>query len=923
MKRTRTSCGMCDLKNHVHVPAQMPDKPVVAIYRFSPDINDVREVKPFAGGMGKVIAWAVGEAGLRLENCFLGNIISCKLDDGDVGVVQKKDCMNFCRGGLFEELSALYAAGCTTIIALGTDTAEAFGVDGKLAKNRGSVFNYTFLGKTFHIIPSYSPEELCASHWKKDGGGAGSNAVAWIADFKKAVDIAQNGWKILKENFILEPTIDDVRGFINKAIKNNSRIAVDTETTSLDKQRAKIVVCGIATSDEDALSIPFLTTHGYPYWHPVEEIEVKAMLKALLLNNEQIYQNCFYDIPILIRHGFEFDLSKVEDTLLIHHTLSPESEHNLGFITSIYGKTPYWKAEFLGRTKSILEIDQVEMRRYNLRDCVVLHQIRDAMYRDMIELGLMDFYNEEPRQLIAPLMEMSEAGIEFDSAGLKRFATSVQTARDKVEAQLRELGNLPPEFNFGSDGELRYFLFGEAPNTFTKIAEISQLQERHGTISTELRTLENELSEIDQKLGLEMPPKERTKLERKQIKTQVLIEKKFAQLTRTKSSKKYQALSRLATVRDNVKPIYVLKNYRPLTTDGGFSSVDAEGLLSYRIQLNNRLRDVKAFVTPDADEIAQIEKLLLWLSEWSQYSTYDKLVTTYTRYEPDSDGRIRPNWKAHGTATGRLSCSAPNLMNLPNSKHAESDDPFTEIIRNLFRSKPGYSLISCDFVNLEVYILAFETLDPELLKVVNEHANIHDLNTKALFGIDEADPNWKQMRGAAKIYQFGRLQYGGGDPGVFRKVMLACPKITMTLREFSEASARWMSLHPAYVEWYNAISKEVTETRKIKTAFGRLRVFLGNDEGLTREGLSTKIQSAGASIVNRSMSRIYKEKTARHLDAKFVLQIHDQLVMEVRDDQIKEATEVMVRQMETPFMFKGFERVINVDPTVGKTLGEL
>lgn len=923
MKRTKTSCSMCDLKNHVRVPAQMPDKPIVAIYRFSPDINDVREVKPFAGGMGKVIAWAVTESGLRMENCFLGNVISCKLDDG-VESLQKKDARNFCRGGLLEELSDLHTRGCTTIIALGLDAAESFGIDGKLASNRGSVFKYTFLGKTFNIIPSYSPEELCASHWKKDGGGSGSNAVAWIADFKKAVDIAQNGWKELKENFILEPTIQDVRKFIGEALTKKSLIAVDTETTSLDKQKAKIVVCGIAVDQENALSIPFLTTHGYPYWHPVEEIEVKALLKELFKRNEQIYQNCFYDIPILMRHGFEFDLSRVEDTLLIHHTLSPESEHNLGFITSIYGKTPYWKAEFLGRTKSILEIDQIEMRRYNLRDCVVLHQIRDAMYKDMIELGVLDFYNEEPRQLIAPLMEMSEAGIEFDEKGLKKFATEVKTARDKVEAELRTLGDLPPEFNFGSDSELRYFLFGEVPNTFTKISEISILQARVAQLREEYTELVTQADELSVQIrGMEMPPKDQLKLERKYDKIQLLLEKKSAQIKRAGSSKKYQALSRLATVRDTVQPIYTLKNYRPLQTDGGFSSVDAEGLLSYRIQLNNRLRDVKAFAKPDEEEIAQIEKLLAWLSEWSQYSTYDKLVTTYTRYEPDSDGRIRPNWKAHGTATGRLSCSAPNLMNLPNSKHAESDDPFTEIIRNLFRAKPGYSLISCDFVNLEVYILAFETLDPELLKVVNEHANIHDLNTKALFGIDETNPNWKQMRSAAKIYQFGRLQYGGGDPGVFRKVMLACPKITMTLREFAEASARWMSLHPAYVEWYNAIHDEVTQKRRIKTAFGRLRVFLGNDEGLTREALSTKIQSAGASIVNRSMSRIYKEKTARNLDARFVLQIHDQLVMEVRDDQVEEAKEIMVRQMETPFMFKGFERIINVDPTVGKTLGEL
>lgn len=928
MNRIRTTCSLCDLKGHTKVPSQMPEKPLIAIYRFSPDINDTRDRKQFAGGMGKVVAWAVGEAGIRMDNCFLGSIISCQLDDGPLGDLQKKTSASMCKGGLLEELIELERRGCTTILALGGDVAEAFGIEGTLSKNRGSVFEYSLMGKTFHVIPSFTPEDLCKSHWKKDGGGNGSNAVAWLSDFKKALSIGTEGWKTLKENFILEPTIQDIRDFAERSLASKALLAVDTETTSLDKNKARIVVCGLATSVEDAISIPFLTLHGLPYWSETEQPEVMALLKKMLLLNPQIYQNCFYDIPILARHGFEFELENIEDTLLIHHTLSPESEHNLGFITSIYGKTPYWKAEFLNRTKSILEIDQIEMRRYNLRDCVVLHQIRDAMYKDLNELGLMEFYNEEPRKLIAPIMEMTEAGVEFDSAALKAFSGEVRASRDELDSKLRLVGNLPAEFNLASDSELRYFLFEEVPNTFSQIAEISKMSERAVKINVELDSIIQEAMDIcvaideNEENGI-MPPKELKKIKARLEKNKSLIEKKREQLKRTRSSKKYQALKRLEAVRDNTKPLYVLKSYRPLKTDTGFSSVDAEGLLSYRIQLNNRLRDVKAFVHPDEAEIEQIETLLNWLALWSDYSTYDKLVTTYTKYKPDDDGRIRPSWKAYGTATGRLSCSAPNLMNLPNDKHAEESDPFTKLIRQMFRSKPGYTLISCDIVNLEVWILAFETLDPELLKVISEGLNIHDLNTRSLFGIDDSHPLWKLFRSAAKIFQFGRLQYGGGDNGVYRKVMLACPKMTLTLREFADASKRWMDLHPAYVQWYNDIEKEVRATRRITTAFGRLRILLGHDEGLVREALSTKIQSAGASIVNRSMSRIYSEVHAKKLDAKFVLQIHDQLVMEVRDDQVETVKEIMIRQMQASFMFKGFERSVQVDCTVGKNLGEL
>jgi DNA polymerase-1 len=260
-------------------------------------------------------------------------------------------------------------------------------------------------------------------------------------------------------------------------------------------------------------------------------------------------------------------------------------------------------------------------------------------------------------------------------------------------------------------------------------------------------------------------------------------------------------------------------------------------------------------------------------------------------------------------------------MQLP--KRKEDDEALANEVREFFEARSGYSFVSCDYVNLEVYILAFETLDAGLLKVTDEKLNIHDMNTKSLFGIDENHPNWKSLRKAAKVFQFGRLQYGGGDEGVFEKVLVQAPDAPITLQEFKEASKRWFEEHTGYTTWYNELKKEVLETRQTRTGFGRLRTFYGNESGIIREALSTRIQGAAADLVNQAMRRIYDRIKAEHLDAHFVLQIHDQLVIEAHDSIREHIKDIMVEEMERPFMFRGYERSVQVDPSIGKTFGEV
>jgi len=896
-------------------------KPVLAIFGEAPGKDEDREKTPFIGGSGSVLNWALAEVKVRRVNCYIGNVISCRPPDNEITSIEGQDAIPLCRGGFFEDLTYLARMGCTTVIALGNTAMNAFGIEGSITKNRGSVYTYKFGSHTFTVIPTFHPSFIMRKHWKLDGGGNGDNGAAWIADFRKAASIANGGWEALKEDFNIAPTVEEVEEYVEKMVSKRALIAVDTETTGLDSN-ARIVVIGLADSKEHGVCVPILGLHGIPFYPASVQPRIKAALQKLFLSNPLLFQNCFFDIPMLQRAGYEFNLDNVEDTLLLHHTLSPESEHNLGFIVSVYGKTPYWKSEFLNRTTSILEMDQTSMRTYNLRDCVVLHQVYESMNKDLAELDMQGFYETEVKPLLAPVLEMRNTGMLIDLKAMGKFKTELERKRASYREELYHLSGLPYEFNFDSDAELRYFLFGEVPSKFSKLEEFQKSNSRVAEFEIAGKKLLEEKAEKEASLQLypQMPPKLKAKLEKKISILGRDAEKRFEQAKRVLNGQKFQELRRLFVVQ-TVKPLYVLTSYKPLATETDLAAVDAEGLLSYRIALNNRLRDAKALKNPPTEEITSIEKLLQWLAIWHNYSQVDKLLTTYCKYSPDPDGRIRPNWKAWGTATGRLSCSSPNLMNLP--KRKDDDEDPANAVREFFVSRPGWKFVSCDYMNLEVYILAYETLDPDLLAVTSQGLNIHDINTRALFDITPADAKWKLFRAAAKIFQFGRLQYGGSDYGVYRKVMLKVPDMHLTGREFAQASARWMALHPAYVQWKNALEEEVKATRRIKTAFGRLRLFLGNEEGIIREALSEKIQSSGASLVNRAMRRIYDERNNLGLRARFVCQVHDQLIMEAPDEEVDQVKAIMVSQMEKPFEYKGFQRIVKVDPSVGSSFGEL
>ena len=291
--------------------------------------------------------------------------------------------------------------------------------------------------------------------------------------------------------------------------------------------------------------------------------------------------------------------------------------------------------------------------------------------------------------------------------------------------------------NLKSDDDVRWLLWGVEPNKFAKIAELETY----------------EIGAVDGK----KPRKSGTKV--------------------------HKELLGLQEIRDKTVPLYRLPGYGGKKTKSGDKvSVDKQGLLGLTIGLQNRLAMVKEYKHERFKiEMVSIQQLLEFLDVFRQYREYGKLLSTYTSYPLRSDGRCHSQFLVHGTSTGRLASRKPNLQNIP-KKHLEARRPFV--------SRAGHTLLSADYSNLEVRVLAYETNDDVLINMVETGINIHDENTKILFGLTSDHPLWSLGRRAAKIFQFGGLSYGGSDKEIHEKILIEVPQLPLTPYQYRQAKSR-------------------------------------------------------------------------------------------------------------------------------------
>ena len=282
------------------------------------------------------------------------------------------------------------------------------------------------------------------------------------------------------------------------------------------------------------------------------------------------------------------------------------------------------------------------------------------------------------------------------------------------------------------------------------------------------------------------------------------------------------------------------------------------------------------------------------ISSILKYREINKLYSTYTlnMLEYAKEGRIHTEFKQTGTATGRLSSSNPNMQNIPQKGE------YAEILRSSFVAKTGYKLVSLDYSQIELRILAHLSEDENLIKAFNENQDIHTMTALNIFHLSSADEVTHDIRRIAKAVNFGIL-YGLSSFGLSRDTKV-------TRKEAQSFIEGYFALYPKVKIFIDEIIKQTREKGYCSTILGRKRnihdIMSRNANIRTRAermAVNAPIQGSAADIIKLAMIKCDKYIKENSIDAKCILQIHDELIFEVNENIVSEFTDIMKNIMES------------------------
>ena len=270
-----------------------------------------------------------------------------------------------------------------------------------------------------------------------------------------------------------------------------------------------------------------------------------------------------------------------------------------------------------------------------------------------------------------------------------------------------------------------------------------------------------------------------------------------------------------------------------------------------------------------------------------QYRSMSKLKSTYTDRLPEQinprTGRIHTSYHQAVAATGRLSSSDPNLQNIP-IRTAEG-----RRIRQAFVAPKGYKLLAADYSQIELRIMAHLAKDEGLLHAFRNDLDVHKATAAEVFGVELADVTTDQRR-SAKAINFG-LIYGMSAFGLAKQIGVD--------RKQSQAYIdRYFARYPGVLEYMERTRAQAAEQGFVETLFGR-RLYLPEinaknpalRKGAERTAINAPMQGTAADIIKKAMVAVDNWLTSSGLDAKVILQVHDELVLEVREDLVDQVRE--------------------------------
>jgi len=276
-----------------------------------------------------------------------------------------------------------------------------------------------------------------------------------------------------------------------------------------------------------------------------------------------------------------------------------------------------------------------------------------------------------------------------------------------------------------------------------------------------------------------------------------------------------------------------------------------------------------------------------------EYRSLSKLKSTYTDKLPNQinphTGRVHTSYHQAVAATGRLSSSDPNLQNIP------IRTSLGRRIREAFVAPEGCLIMACDYSQIELRIMAHLSGDKGLLKAFHDEVDVHQATASEVFDVpyDKVDSTHRR---AAKAINFG-LMYGMSAFGLSRALNIGR----------TEAQAymdTYFMRYPGVQQYMEEIRIKAREQGYVETLFGR-RLYLPDinasnmqrRQGAERAAINAPMQGTAADIIKRAMISVDDWLRQERPDAHLLMQVHDELVFEVRTDQLELLKQAVVERM--------------------------
>ena len=295
----------------------------------------------------------------------------------------------------------------------------------------------------------------------------------------------------------------------------------------------------------------------------------------------------------------------------------------------------------------------------------------------------------------------------------------------------------------------------------------------------------------------------------------------------------------------------------------------------------------------DSDELNRLRKYSPVIDSIIDFRELSKLDSTYAsglaRFIAE-DGRIHTTFTQAMTNTGRLSSTEPNLQNIP----VRTDEGSR--LRAAFTAAPGKVLVDADYSQIELRLLAALSGDEYMIDAFLKGEDIHKMTAMRIFGVDEDEVTHK-MRSSAKTVNFSII-YGISDYGL-------ATDLKISMAEASEIIKQYGKQFPGITRYLDELKESGEKKGYAETMFGRKR-FLTELKSQNRNvrnfgfrvAMNTPIQGTAADIIKIAMNRVSKALEEKYPDARLVMQVHDELIIECSPDIANDCAKLLKEEME-------------------------